>query len=249
LVEEYRTKKILSKETLGKYHRNFMHLSLYLIGKGRISNRERNQWYLQGFQLDIREHIAQRLAIVKSNVNLDNSYKYLDIHQSAIFILSCSTTDILNSYAYAKPTLLPSSTSSPTTTLTTSVVKTEYHDLDMLQQLQLQLANLTQLVTSATTSQSSTAPPITNAPTPGFPVTTDALHSGQAVTGSMNANCIFCGGPSSDHMARNCPIAEQYIRNGKCIRNNEACIILPSGEYIPRGIRGRWFCEQFDSYH
>jgi hypothetical protein len=42
LVEEYQQKKILSKETLGEYHQNFIRILLFLIGRYRISSRERN---------------------------------------------------------------------------------------------------------------------------------------------------------------------------------------------------------------
>jgi hypothetical protein len=42
LVDDSHQKRILSKETLGEYHHNFICVSLFLIGKGRISTWEQN---------------------------------------------------------------------------------------------------------------------------------------------------------------------------------------------------------------
>ena len=51
-------------------------------------------------------------------------------------------------------------------------------------------------------------------------------------------NCNFCGSP--EHFIRNCMEVLEYIKDGKCKRNNEGKVILPGGAYVPRDISGQW---------
>src|SRR6202020_1584834 len=56
------------------------------------------------------------------------------------------------------------------------------------------------------------------------------LHSDKAI-----ASCNFCR--SVEHFIRQCPDAIEYIRLGKCQRNSEGKITLPSGSYKARDIQ------------
>jgi hypothetical protein len=78
--------------------------------------------------MDLQERIIQRLAIVKLDVNPDDSYNYMDIYKSAIFILNCSTSELPHPYRYTNSQLDHTSTSVPTT----SIMKTEYHDHNII---------------------------------------------------------------------------------------------------------------------
>lgn len=62
-----------------------------------------------------------------------------------------------------------------------------------------------------------------------------------------NNNCHFCGLP--DHLGRNCMVAADYIAQGKCRRNTEGLIVLPTGAFIPRDIPGRYFKDRIDEWH
>jgi hypothetical protein len=253
LVSEYQIKKTTNKEALGEYHRDFMRISMFLLNKTRISDRERNRWYLQGFHLELRDRILQRLAIVEPTINPDDSYSHLEVHKAALFILNSSLlnssgTDSGNVYS-----LQPSSSNpiprAPTPSAT--IVKTETHDTDVLRQIQIQLSALTQAIAASprasTISQSpATAPnniPINHAAAVAH------LRPGQAVLGGSTGFCLFCGTPAAEHIMRNCPVAEQYVRDGKCSRKSDGRIVLPNSDEIPRGLRGRWFKDRLDTYH
>ena len=69
----------------------------------------------------------------------------------------------------------------------------------------------------------------------------------QAQQPAQSMNCHFCGGP--DHLGRNCMVAADYITQGKCRRNTEGLIVLPTGAFIPRDIPGRWFKDRLDEWH
>jgi len=60
-------------------------------------------------------------------------------------------------------------------------------------------------------------------------------------------NCHFCGGKG--HILPNCPLVLKYINEGKICKNQEGCIVLSSGTYVPRSIPGRWILEQVDEWH
>ncbi|KAF9033596.1 hypothetical protein BJ165DRAFT_1377558, partial [Panaeolus papilionaceus] len=63
---------------------------------------------------------------------------------------------------------------------------------------------------------------------------------------SKPINCHFCG---KGHFIRDCPLVSEYIEMGKCQRNEEGKIILPSGAEIPRGIAGTLIKDRLDEYH
>jgi len=63
---------------------------------------------------------------------------------------------------------------------------------------------------------------------------TNILHT--HVLGKVN--CHFCGGKG--HILPNCPLVLKYIDEGKIHKNQEGCVVLSSGAYIPRSVPGRW---------
>jgi hypothetical protein len=247
LVEEYRAKKILNKDALGDFHRDFMRISVFLLDKSRISERERNRWYLQGFQQELRDRITQRLAIIKSDVNPDDSYEYQDIHNAAVFILNCSSTNLSGGFGVPPvSTGISSSASAPQQTHTATIVKTEQRDTDVLRQIQQQLSALTHVISRASTIPRGATPPPsipnTRAPNTAQPY----QRQGAPNEGGAAGLCIFCGLP--DHIMRNCPTAEQYVREKKCMRSAAGRIVLPNGGEISRALRGRWIKEKLDGY-
>jgi hypothetical protein len=61
------------------------------------------------------------------------------------------------------------------------------------------------------------------------------------------AICNFCG--VKGHMMRECPLCQEYVTAGKCKRNIDNKIVLPSGAFLPRDIPGQYMKERFDEYH
>src|SRR5882762_9336794 len=59
--------------------------------------------------------------------------------------------------------------------------------------------------------------------------------------------CHFCG--SLEHFVSNCPVVSDYIRAGKCKRDVNNRIILPTGAFIPRNIPGALFKDRIDEWH
>lgn len=58
--------------------------------------------------------------------------------------------------------------------------------------------------------------------------------------------CNFCGG---EHFIRECDLVAEYVKEGKCRRNVEGKVVLPSGAYVPREIPGKNIRERCDEWH
>ena len=75
-----------------------------------------------------------------------------------------------------------------------------------------------------------------------------AKHSAPRTTNSpAGRTCNFCS--EIGHFVSACPKALEYIKSGKCIRNTEGRICLPSGRYLPGTIVGNNLSERFDKYY
>ena len=79
----------------------------------------------------------------------------------------------------------------------------------------------------------------------------DALKSSNPPNRSTRAweeiiLCIMCGGK---HTIPNCPVVEDFIKAGKCRRNQEHKVVLPTGAFVPRSIPGKNLAERIEEWH
>ena len=73
-----------------------------------------------------------------------------------------------------------------------------------------------------------------------------------ASSGNNNNNnyankCHFCGQPNC--RVRTCPKVEEYMEAGKCAKDQNGRITLPSGGWLPRGVEGMSMAARIDQYH
>jgi len=77
-------------------------------------------------------------------------------------------------------------------------------------------------------------------------VTQQCARPSNSNSTQRSVNCNFCG---KKHFIRECEIVEEYIRAGKCRRNIEGKVVLPSGAFVPREIPGTLLHERVDEWH
>ncbi|PPQ91509.1 hypothetical protein CVT25_007822 [Psilocybe cyanescens] len=70
--------------------------------------------------------------------------------------------------------------------------------------------------------------------------------SGSSYPRSGGTSCNFCG---KEHFIRECDLVGEYIRAGKCKRNTEGKVVLPSGSFVPRDIKGNFLKDRIDEWH
>ncbi len=230
LLERSQDYQDMSRTDLGEYYRRFVTLSTYLVDKGRLSERERDAWYLRGFPQPVRVSILNRLSIKKPDVLPEDGYLLRDIHSAAEFVLNAGVRDRRGTAPKVTP-------------------KPEPVDQGGIGELIQAMSQLTRIFTAnvqgQTSSSSSRVPHSGNvSPAPGGASQNSprwTQRSSQEFQG-----CMFCSSP--DHFVKDCPTATQYLRQGKIIRNDEGRLSLPDGRYPSRAIQGRNMRERVDNH-
>ncbi|KAG6326102.1 hypothetical protein ID866_12988, partial [Astraeus odoratus] len=78
---------MLSCASLGKYLRDFEHISLFLVHKDRLSSIEQNCFFLEGFHPQFRADLLSRLSLVDLNHYPDDPWATDKVLAQAKYIL------------------------------------------------------------------------------------------------------------------------------------------------------------------
>ena len=87
LVGEMSWVGILSLADLGKYHREFMAIMMFLIAKSHISPAEQSHTFVWGFPLELWSRVAHHLQLKLPNHFPDDPYTLEEIHDAVRFLL------------------------------------------------------------------------------------------------------------------------------------------------------------------
>jgi hypothetical protein len=79
------------------------------------------------------------------------------------------------------------------------------------------------------------------------PTNTRQNQSGSSGNPRNDQECSVCS--STEHRARSCPVGDELVRDGKCIRSENGRLLLPNGNWLPRNIQGKNLKEKFEAYH
>ena len=221
----------MSRDDFGEYYRRFLSYTAYLIHQNRLSERERNSSYLRGFPQPVRARILQRLSVKKPDILPDDGYDFADIHEAASFIFSSGSSSVGDNV--------------PT------VVKREPVEQTSVGDLVQAMSDLTKVFTATMSRQAQPPPPrfprVANPqPTPGGVVQNPPRWGQPSNPDQYQQNCMFCS--AQDHFVRNCPVAAQYLQQGKVIRNGYGKLALPDGSYPPRNAPGKNMRERVDNF-
>ena len=87
LVGEASRVGISSLTDLGKYHREFITMTTFLIAKNRISATEQSRAFARGFPQKLWTKVAHGLQLKFPNHFPDDPYTLEQIHDAALFVL------------------------------------------------------------------------------------------------------------------------------------------------------------------
>ncbi|KZT11281.1 uncharacterized protein LAESUDRAFT_754947 [Laetiporus sulphureus 93-53] len=195
---------------LGAYHREFLAITTFLIGKHRILESERNRAFARGFPPDLWSRISQRLQLKQPDHYPDDSYDVNEIYEAAKFVLhGTSPSPAVAGSSKVKSESGPAIKTEDISLLIESLVKS----------VQTLTAVATGVVPKGNGIQASTTPKPTTS-------------SG----GNGMGYCHYCG--EAGGMIGTCKHVEEDIKSSKCMRNSAGKVVLPNGSFIPRNIPG-----------
>ncbi|KAJ3555802.1 hypothetical protein NP233_g12120 [Leucocoprinus birnbaumii] len=235
-VETNATVPIQDRLRFGEYYRTFVTIATYLIGRGLISLRERNRYFMSGFDITFRQQLRNQLRMQNPLHPLDEPWDISTVERAARFLLEgTSTTTILslttppssqNSQTYTAPAVAPA-----------APVPRETFDMSSIERILTSDAFLTRLAGKM-------------APQPQIPSQSSFSSSPYQSQPPRRDNwdCGMCSEPG--HMFRNCAVLNDYLKKGLCIRNASNRICVPDGTVVDRQLApGRNMKERIDYWH
>jgi len=118
LVGERSRLGVLLLGDLGEYHRQFLAITTFLIGKTRLSTAEQSRAFARGFQAELWSRISQRLQLKLPDHFPDDPYPLEAIHEAAQYVLHGTTSALLL-------------TTNPTTTTQPNTIKAKVKTQDL----------------------------------------------------------------------------------------------------------------------
>jgi hypothetical protein len=223
LVGERSRLGVLSLGDLGDYYRQFYTITTFLRSKQRLSAAEQSRAFVRGFQPDLWSRISQRLQLKLPDHFPDDPYDLVEIHEAAQFVLHGTPSTLLTP---PNPPIPPAG--STTTSNSTSGSEIKVEDIATM------IERITESFVKALSAQGARSSPSGDRPPrPANP--------------SSTPGCNYCG--SLDHFIRNCLAVLEDIKQGKCKRNIEGKVTLPTGAFVPRDIPGNCLKDRVEEWH
>ncbi|KAF8801225.1 hypothetical protein BYT27DRAFT_7072500, partial [Phlegmacium glaucopus] len=221
LIGTHQRLGITTTNDLSEYHLRYVAITTWLIEKQQLGDLEQKRSYLRAFQPALLSAITNRLQMKFPDQHPNIPHKIQHVYESARYILQSSNTEAQGYYAP-----LPSA---PTPVLPPTISLSPAEPAIKTETFNSVFAEFTKTIADALKQTSRIRP---------------AGH--QHATTSRNTDCNFCGGA---HYIRDCEVVIDYVRAGKCKRNTEGKVVLPSGSYVGRDIPGTLLRERIDEWH
>ncbi|CAK5283498.1 unnamed protein product [Mycena citricolor] len=224
LIGEYASIGILSRVDYSEFYRRFLVITKFLVDKSRLSKAEQSRAFRRAISASsLWPRVHQRLQVKKPDVHPDDPYDITDMNEAMEFVLADS------SFGSVAP---------PTTSPSPSVPVKQESEPNIAQLIESMNGLMKVLAAQAAVTAQAVA----------------AQQSIRTAPSAMTVNstprdltCSYCS--ENGHFIIRCPHVDEDIQAGKCKRNTEGQVVLPSGAYIPRRIMGVNLRARFDEYH
>ena len=226
IVAKRREAGVVRKTDIVDYQRDFMACANELIVAGVLSEGEMSQMFEEGLPSKLRSNLRLRLEFKFPNHQPDMLY---------------TLDKLVSTLLYLADTGIPlGGEGSVSGSKTETVVKAEASKEAKL------FVEAVKGFTMAVERLGNTRPPMGGMLPYSGPLPPRRAPPQQPPTGLQGYACNFCG--NLDHFVRNCLVAEEYARAGKCKRGEDGRLTLPKGMYLPWCITGQTMQERYDKY-
>jgi hypothetical protein len=226
LIGERQRLGISNTVDLADYHLKFLAITSWLIQKQQLGTLEQQRGYLRGFQPRLLAAINNRLQMKDPDHHPNIPHTVQDVYEAARFILQSATTAPQNYFSPTPSNVNPPFVPDGVVSIAKREPSVKQEDLSSL------FTEFTKTIVEAI-NQSGTRGRYNP-------------NSSSSDSTPRSTTCNFCGGA---HYIRECLKVEELIREGKCKRNVEGKVVLPSGSYVPRDIPGTLLSERIEEWH
>ena len=213
---------------LADYHLKFLSITSWLIEKQQLGSLEQQRNYLRAFQPRLLGSINNRLQMKFPDHHPNIPHTVKDVYEAARFILQGAATAPQNYFAPQPPGVNPPFVPDGAVSLAKKEPPVKQEDLSALfaqfSKTIIEAINLNQNQNQRSRS----------------------AHVHSSTESTRHTDCNFCGGP---HFIKECSLVEEFIKEGKCKRNSEGKVVLPSGIFVPRDIPGTLLSERIEEWH
>ncbi|KAJ7106002.1 hypothetical protein C8R44DRAFT_745648 [Mycena epipterygia] len=216
LIGQYARTGILSKEDLTSFYRQFLRITTYLVGKGRLSPAEQSRSFLRAMQpASFALEVKQRLQIKRPDNHPEDPYALADLLEAAEFVIAGGGAS-----AALVASVAPSSITFPAP-----------FEVKPDPGIAALVGTVTELIKVLATQNNSSS-------------------TGTTPSGPKKPRPDGCGYCSDlDHFINQCQRVLEDIRAGKCRRNTDGRVVLPSGAFVPRTIQGKDLRSRIEEWH
>lgn len=223
LIGERQRIGISNTVDLADYHLKFLSITSWLIEKQQLGTLEQERGYLRAFQPRLLGAINNRLQMKLPDHHPNIPHTVKDVYEAARFILQSATTAPQNYFAPTPPNVNPPFVPDGKVSIAKREPPVKQEDLGSL------FTEFTKTIVEAIQQSSRSR-----------------YNPNTSTSDSSTRTCNFCGG---QHFIRECDKVEEMIRVGKCKRNAEGKVVLPSGAYVPRDTPGTLLSERIEEWH
>ncbi|KAJ6540497.1 hypothetical protein B0H19DRAFT_959651, partial [Mycena capillaripes] len=227
LIGQYSRVGILSMEDLTTFYRQFLRITTYLMGKNRLSAAEQSRSFFRAMQpASFALEVRRRLQIKKPDVHPADPYALADLYEAAEFVLAGSGSTL----AFAAPTVPTPAVSAPAPAPAPTPVpaQIEVKPDPGIAALVGTMAKLIEALASQKVSNNE-----------------NGNGGGQKKT--RPDGCGYCS--DLDHFINDCKHVLDDIKAGKCRRNADGRVVLPTGAFVPRAIVGKNLRTRIEEWH
>ena len=225
LIGERQRLGISNMNDLADFHLQFLSITSWLIEKKQLGTLEQQRGYLRVFQPRLLGAITNRLQMKHPDHHPNIPHTIKDVYEAARFIIQSATTAPQNYFAPTPPNVNPPFVPDGSVSIAKREPSVKQEDFGSL------FSEFTKSIVEAINQNSRGR----NNPNPS-----------SSDSAPRSTSCNFCGGP---HFIRECNQVEEMIQAGKCKRNAEGKVVLPSGAYVPREIPPGLLSERIEEWH